>query len=138
MNKKNSALFQTTGLLAATIFFIFVLSFLFGFIFPQPRPGRMFFFFEEYLMFKAIISSVNTVLLVYLIYNYVSLYNEVKSKFSLGLIGIALALFAYSISDNPLFLLLFGLKGAGMGFFTVIPSVFTLIAVLVLIYLSRE
>jgi len=138
MKGKNSALLQTAGVLFATFIFIFVLSFLLDLILPGRMNPRMFLFFEQFIMFKAILSLINTVLLAYLIYNYVSLYNEVKSQFSLGLIVMSLALFSFSISDSPLFQLLFGLRGSGMGAFTIIPSIFTLVAVIILIYLSRK
>lgn len=138
MKEKNS-LIQTTGILIATILVIFILSFLFSAIFPERMGRHMILFFEQFIAFKIIISSVNSVLLIYLIYNYVFLYNEIKSQFSLGLIVMALALFAFSISDNPLFHLAFGLSGpGGLGAFTIIPSLFTLVAVIVLIKLSRE
>lgn len=132
-----SNLVLTAGILIATFIFIYALSFL-SYLFMPQRPFGMRGFFEDFILIKTFISSVNVVLLVYLIYNYVSLYNEVKSQFSLGLIVMSLALFAFSISDNPLFTLAFGLRGAGMGALTIIPSIFTLIAVLVLIYLSRK
>ncbi len=136
--KKGSAAIQTFAVLIGTVIFIFVLSFLSSLFFPDGRGMRMIGFFEQFILFKAILSTVNSVLLIYLIYNYVSFYNEIKSQFSLGLIVMSLALFAFSISDNPLFPFLFGLRGAGMGAFTIIPSIFTLIAVIVLIYLSRK
>jgi len=140
--KEKNALLYTAGVLIATFVFIFVLSFLLNMIFPDGRMlGRSFEFrefMEDFLMVKTFISVVNAVLLIYLIYSYVSFYNEIKSQFSLGLIVMALALFAYTISDNPLFQMFFGLRGAGLGPFNIIPSMFTLIAVLVLIYLSRK
>ncbi|PIN98939.1 MAG: hypothetical protein COT90_02020 [Candidatus Diapherotrites archaeon CG10_big_fil_rev_8_21_14_0_10_31_34] len=135
LNKSN--LILTAGVLIATFVFIYVLSFLSYYFMPQ-RPMGMRAFFEDFILIKTVIFSVNTVLLVYLIYNYVSLYNEVKSQFSLGLITMSLALFSFAVTDNPLFPLLFGLRGAGMGALTIIPSLFTLVAVLVLIYLSRK
>jgi len=138
MKEKNSALVQTAGVLIGMFVFILIFSFLLNLFFPERMGRKMFFFFEQFILFKAILSTINSVLLVYLIYNYVSFYNEIKSQFSLGLIVMSLALFAFSVSDNPLFTLFFGLKGPGAGVFTIIPSIFTLIAVVVLIYLSRK
>ncbi len=136
---KSKNLMQTAGVLIAAVLLIFVLSFFLNAVFPERMGRGMFLFFEKFIMFKVILSSINAFLLIYLIYNYVSVYNEIKSQFSLGLIVIALALFAYAITDNPFFHLIFGLRGpAGLGAFNIIPSLFTLIAVLVLIYLSRK
>jgi len=87
---------------------------------------------------KVIISSLTLLLLVYLLYNYLEIYNKVKSEFSLGLIIMVLALFAYAITDNPLIHLLFGFRGAGLGPFSLMPSIFALISALVLVYLSRK
>ena len=138
MKLNKSDLVLTAGVLIATFAFIYVLSFLSYFFMPQ-RPMGMRGFFEDFILIKTLLSTVNVILLVYLIHNYVSLYNEVKSQFSLGLIIMSLALFAFSVTDNPLFHLFFGLRGpGGLGAFTIIPSIFTLIAVLVLIYLSRK
>ncbi len=138
--KEKNALIQTAGVLIATFVFIYILSFLLHYFMPGKPDGmmRMKAFYEDFMMIKTFISVVNTVLLIYLIHTYVSFYSEIKSQFSLGLVVMSLALFSFSISDNPLFHSLFGLKGAGMGAFTIIPSIFTLIAVLVLIYLSKK
>jgi hypothetical protein len=135
---KGNALVQTAGVLVGLFIVIFVLSVLINLFFPERMGRGMFLFFEQFIMFKAIISSINSILLVYLIYNYITFYNEIKSQFSLGLIIIAVALLAYSITDNPLFPFLFGFRGGGLGAFAMIPSIFTLVAVLVLIYLSRK
>lgn len=141
MNLNKSNLILTAGVLIATFAFIYLLSFLLHSFMPVKPMGMRGIktFFEDFILIKAFISTLNTILLVYLIHNYVSLYNEVKSQFSLGLIVMSLALFSFSVTDNPLFHLAFGLRGGpGMGAFTIIPSIFTLVAVLVLIYLSRN
>lgn len=103
---------------------------------PGQRKSMM--INEELNFFKTIISTINSFLLIYLIYNYATIYSELKSNFSLGLIAMASALFAQSLTANPLLTQIFGFRGAGLGPFTIIPSIFTLIATIILIYLLKE
>ncbi len=135
--KGRSCLVETIVLLFGVGITVTILSILLSTAFP-PGPRRGMSFVQELLILKTIISSVNVILLSFLIYTYLSLYKEIKSKFSLGLIAMAIALFAQSITTNPLFVMFFNFKGTGLGPFTIIPSFFTLIAAILLIYLSRK
>ena len=138
----------TAVLLMAVIFFTVLLIFLL----PEPRSseaitggissgnvtGGILGFRELFQLINFLLTSVNILLLAYLLYNYVSVYLQVKSNFSLGLIVLASALLAHSISANPVIAMLFGFRGTGLGPFTIIPSFFTLIAAIVLVHLSKQ
>jgi len=145
MTKDNPrAVFYVTGIVA-----ILVLAIVFSTLFVDTLTPTVKFkhgrgiiealeFRENFQFMNLLLTTMNGILLIYLLYNYVSIYLRLHSNFSLGLIIIASALLAHSISANPLIAQLFGFRGSGLGPFTIIPSFFTLIAALVLIYLSRQ
>ena len=143
-SKNLNSIFYVLGIFSILMLSVIFFTLLTDILVPNPRFGGTMDFrsaleFRESLeLIKAIITTLNLVLLLYLLYNYVSIYREVKSSFSMGLIVIASALLAHTVSANPVIIFLFGFKGSGLGPFTIIPSFFTLVASLVLIYLSRQ
>jgi hypothetical protein len=139
--KKNDSktIVYLIGLVSTLVLAVILFSVLLNFMLPDVRPlirpnqpmhGEFdFAIIKEALEFREIsqflnmiLTTVNALLLIYLLYNYLSIYLQVKSKFSLGLIVIASALFAHSISANPVISQLFGFRGSA----------------LVLVYLSRQ
>ncbi|MDQ1280849.1 MAG: hypothetical protein QG670_2112 [Thermoproteota archaeon] len=90
------------------------------------------------LIIKAILTSLNAILLLILLVTYVEVYRKTESKFSIGLIIFTLALLLYAISDNPLLHGLAGFRASGLGPFTILPDIFTLVASAVLLYLSQQ
>lgn len=139
---KTNPFVSTLTILFGIIAVILVLTLLVDSLFPSPgtRMGlRMNFqVFAGLLLLNVFITTINSILLAFLLYTYVSVYRQVKSTFSLGLIVTAGALFAHSLTSNPLLQVFFGFRGSGLGPFTIIPSLFTLVAAGVLIYLSRK
>ncbi len=83
------------------------------------------------------LSTLNIILLGYLLAKYLEVYFEAKSEFTLGLIALVAAMIAHSITSNPLFYFNLGF-GAMSGPFAFIPSIFTLAASLILIYLVKQ
>lgn len=144
MNKNSKTIIYAAGIFILLVLSIVLLSLLIELFSPNIKFGDRFGFeqgieFRETFEFwKLILTTVNIILLGYLLYNYISIYHAVKSQFSLGLIVIASALLAHSISASPIISLFFGFRGSGLGPFTIIPSLFTLVASIVLIYLSRQ
>ena len=94
---------------------------------------------ETYITFRIIVSTLNMVLYGYILYIYAQLYNETKSKFSLGLMSLSAVLLIYSITSNPLLFFVFRVSGTQIWYnvFNVIPDVFASIAAIIMIYLSR-
>jgi len=102
---------------------------------PRPvstTPGD----FELYYTFRTVLSTVNIVLIVILIVNYVSIYHKTRSEFSLGLLLFAIMLLIKDITLSPFVIALGGFALFGLGPFAFIPDLFELAALLVLFYLS--
>lgn len=94
---------------------------------------------ETYVIGKILISSLNFLLYGYITFFYVALYRENKSKFSLGLAGLSVALLVYSASSNPLILLLF--RGSDplwmLNVFNFVPELVATAVAFIMIYLSK-
>jgi hypothetical protein len=87
-----------------------------------------------YYTAKAFLATVNAILLVILLIVYVSIYSDTKAQFLLGLIIFDVAMLLYAVTSNPLFTAGFGYMGAGLGPFAMLPDLFSLAAVLVLLW----
>lgn len=151
MEKNNSkAITQVAGIFIAIIVIVSIFSYIANSVVPFERPnfdgergfekfnGRSSEFRETINLVQTIFASVNTILLLYLLFNYLSIYNHLKSRFALGLIVVAISFLAGSVAANPLLHVFFGFRGSGLGPFAIMPLIFTTVVVLVLIYLSRE
>jgi len=93
---------------------------------------------ENYVKFRVVLSSVNMILYGYILYMYAVLYNETKSKFSLGLMALSGVLLIYSMTSNPLFYsLLRGSQPVWYNVFNSVPDIFASIAAAIMIYLTR-
>ncbi|KXB03611.1 hypothetical protein AKJ47_01930 [candidate division MSBL1 archaeon SCGC-AAA261G05] len=88
---------------------------------------------------KTFVTTFNAVIIGVLLANYISIYREIRSKFTLSLIVFSVALLLFAVSSNPLipFFLNFH-PGPILGIFTFLPNIFASIAVLMLLYLSYE
>jgi len=93
---------------------------------------------EVYYTAKILLSSVNAVLLLGLLFIYVDIFNQVRSEFTVGLIALNVALLLYAITSNPLIHRWLGFAGSGLGPFAMLPDLFTLIASAMLLYLSQK
>jgi hypothetical protein len=106
--------------------------------FPGPdqrrsdQPGDFEFF---YLAF-AVISTINIVLLVILLLTYVSIYRKTRSQFTIGLLIFGSAFLIKDVTANPLVMGIFRFAPSGLGPFVFLPSLFELVALSVLLYLS--
>ena len=112
--------------------------------FPGPRPDikpedlpRIRDLMSRYFMGKTVISSINAVLLLYLSLVYYRIYRTTKSQFSLGLLIMSVAFFLFVVSSNPMMNWLIGGRQL-LGVFNFVGDLFTTIAAVVLIYLSRQ
>ena len=84
------------------------------------------------------LSTVNLILYTYISIFYIGLYRENGSSFSLSLAGLSLVLLVYSISSNPLILWYLGRTDrAWLAAFDFIPDMFSTIAAVILISISR-
>jgi len=100
--------------------------------FDMPTPGD----FELYYTARTILSTINIVLTVILIFNYASLYHKTKSEFTIGLLLFATFFLIKDIAWSPFVIGLAGFGIFGLGPFAFLPDLFEMAALLVLFYLS--
>lgn len=119
-----------------------IVSFLITFLFKEfaviqqmgKRPD-----FELFLFIKVFVSTLNIVLLIILLWNYLSIYREIPNRFTLSLMIFSLALLLYALSSNPMMTQLMGFRhGVGLGPFTFLPDIFASVAVVILLDMSYE
>lgn len=96
-------------------------------------PGDL----EIYYSLKAVLASVNAFLLVSISLIYLKVYNETGLEFSLGLVIFSLSLLFYALTSNPLLVRYAGFMGSGLGPFAMLPDLFTCIASITLLYLTK-
>ncbi len=96
------------------------------------------------LVLKNLFSLASILLLVYLVYAYLRSYLEIKSEFTLGLVFFLASLMLFIFATSPLLIYLLELAGGGpmmmggVGVFSVIPLVFSTLALAILAYLSTK
>jgi hypothetical protein len=109
-------------------------QFPFGPRLPLNIPGDIEFFYTA----KTVISSVNIVLLIFLMAMYISIYQKTRSEFTIGLIIFSAAFLMYALTSNPFVIMAFGFRLVGLGPFALLPDVFALGALAVLVYFSLK
>lgn len=88
---------------------------------------------------KAVITIVNLLILFYLLFIYRKNYREIKSKFSLGLIIFILLLIVQTFTSNPFVYHLWGFRHIeAFGLSRIMPDLFELVALMILLYISRN
>jgi hypothetical protein len=92
--------------------------------------------FEIFYLTFTVISAINIALLVILVVTYASIYNKTRSPFSIGLVIFAGVFLIKDVTENPLVIGVFRFQASGLGPFAFLPSVFELVALSVLLYLS--
>ncbi|MBS7641054.1 MAG: hypothetical protein QXJ19_05395 [Candidatus Bathyarchaeia archaeon] len=93
---------------------------------------------EIFYTVKSVISTVNIVIVAFLLLIYLDIYRKTNAQFALGLIIFSLILLFYTISSNPFIQILFGFRAIGLGPFAMLPDAFALIALVILLYLSLK
>ena len=98
----------------------------------MPNPADI----ELYYLARTVFSTINIVLTVILIVNYVSIYLKTKSEFTVGLSLFALFFLIKDITWSPFVIGFAGFGIFGLGPFAFLPDLFEMAALLVLFYLS--
>jgi hypothetical protein len=93
---------------------------------------------DSFIHAKSAMTMINMMLSVALIALYVKIYRETKAQFTMGLIFVMLALFLYAMMSNPMIPMLFGYRIFGVGLFSILPDIFTTLALSILIYLTMK
>jgi hypothetical protein len=99
---------------------------------PREIPGDI----EFYYIAQTVVSTINVTLSVFLLLTYISVYVRTRSEFTIGLIIFSAVFLLDAIASNPLVTLAFGFRAFGLGPFALLPDMFTLAALIVLLYLS--
>ncbi|MBU1196957.1 hypothetical protein KJ765_00440 [Candidatus Micrarchaeota archaeon] len=130
---EGKAVGATIGVFALSLLLLYFSSLLI------PRRGMPFMsdFTMNVITFQAILSTVNILLVVYLFYIYAKDYFELRAAFTGGLLLFLMAFLLFALTSNPLVHLWFGVHG-GMGVTSVIPMVFSSIALFVLAKISTQ
>ena len=102
----------------------------------SPPPGGIPGDYELFYTAEAVISTVNITLSFILVLIYISIYVKTRSQFTIGLIVFLIAFFLDAIASSPFVTRVFGFRAFGLGPFALLPSLFTLGALAVLLYLS--
>jgi hypothetical protein len=106
-------------------------------LFPHP-PGPPSDLLLVLVRIQLFVTTFNFVLLLALLWAYVSIYRDLPNKYTRSLILLSLALLLYAVTSNPLVHLLFGFKGPpSTGPFVFIPHLFVGAAISVLFYQSQ-
>lgn len=101
---------------------------------PQHGPPIS---METMIQIKLFVATFSVVLLLFLLWNYISIYRDLPNRFTLGLLLFTVALLLYGISSSPLLHLLLGFRpGVTPGPFTFLPDLFASVAVIILLYQS--
>jgi len=99
---------------------------------PSSVRGDFAFFY----LTNTIISSINIALLILLILNYTSIYIKTRSPFTIGLLIFAFVFLVRDVTSSPFITAMYGFRAYGLGPFAFLPSMFELVALSVLLYLS--
>ncbi|MGA3112243.1 MAG: hypothetical protein ABSE15_09470 [Candidatus Bathyarchaeia archaeon] len=92
--------------------------------------------FELFYVANTIISTCNIALLAILIFIYVNIYVRTRSPFTIGLVIFAFVFLFRDLMSSPFVTSFAGFRAYGLGPFVLLPSLFELIALSVLLYLS--
>ena len=139
MNRKQKILILLVVLIVLTAVAAVMLAFLrrsldFPFISRQYRPNPA--DIELYYIARTVFSTINIVLTLVLIANYVSIYLKTKSQFTIGLTLFASFFLIKDITWSPFVIGFAGFGTFGLGPFAFLPDLFEMAALLVLFYLS--
>lgn len=105
-------------------------------VIQQAGMHKGMWFYSEFFEHRIFLSAVNSLLLLLLLATYFKIFLEMKSEYAIGMIVFASLLLFYSLSSNPLIPLYFGIRGMGLGVFSLISTVLSMLASVVLLYLA--
>lgn len=101
-----------------------------------PAPSLISGDLELFYIANSIISTINIALLAILILIYVDIYLRTRSPFTIGLVIFAFVFLVRDLTSSPFITSMYGFRAYGLGPFAFLPSLFELVALSVLLYLS--
>ena len=93
---------------------------------------------QFYYTTNTVISTINATLSVFLLAAYIELYRKTPTRFTMALMIVSSTLLLNALTFNPYLLWVFHFRGSGLGPFAMLPGVFTLVTLIVLLYLAFE
>ncbi len=100
---------------------------------PAPLPNMLL------INLKVIATLGNIILLLCLLAIYAKNYEQIKSKFALGLIAFIILLLVQALTSNPFVHAIWGFRRIhALGLFTIVPDLFEFIALVILLYISLK
>ena len=104
---------------------------------PAPAPAPLPHMWLSNI--QAVITLGNVILLLCLLYIYARNYEQIKSKFALGLIVFIIFLLVQAITSNPLVHLLWGFRHLhALGLLQIVSAWFEFVALAILLYISLK
>lgn len=88
---------------------------------------------ESVMLLKVFFTSLNIVLLLGLVMNYLKIYSGLKTSLSRSLVVFSTALMFYAISSSPLTHVLAGFEIISIGPFTFLPDIFVTVATVIIL-----
>ncbi len=117
------------------------LFFVWGLSFPGSHGhgrGAMMYDIENVVLVKTFIATLNVILISVLLWNYITVYRDIPTRFTMSLVIVSVALLLYALSSNPLLHSACGFRGVGVGPFTFLSDLFATFAIVILLYQSYE
>jgi hypothetical protein len=100
---------------------------------PQPLPNMWL------INLQALITLGNVILLLGLLVIYAKNYEQIKSKFALGLIAFVILLLVQAFTSNPFVHVMWGFRHINaLGLFMILPNLFEFVALGILLYISLK
>jgi len=100
---------------------------------PAPLPNMLL------INLKVVATVGNIILLLCLLAIYAKNYEQIKSKFALGLIAFIILLLVQALTSNPFVHAIWGFRRIhALGLFTIVPDLFEFIALVILLYISLK
>lgn len=136
MTRERSALVKTGIVTAVAAVVGYAATLALGRVPPAPfGPPELLVVLVRIQLF---VTTFNLVLLVALVWSYVSLYRDLPNKYTRSMLVLSVALFLYALTSNPYVAVLFGFApGLDLGPFLFLPHVFVGAGIVVLFYQSR-
>jgi len=98
---------------------------------PLPNPWL--------INLQALITLGNVILLLGLLVIYAKNYEQIKSKFALGLIAFVILLLVQAFTSNPFVHVMWGFRHINaLGLFMILPNLFEFVALGILLYISLK
>jgi len=91
---------------------------------------------ELFYTVETVVSTINVTLSAFLLIIYIGIYRKTRSEFTIGLAIFSAIFLLNALASNPLVHWVFGFQSFGLGPFAMLPSLFTCVALGILLYLT--